>query len=269
MRKDSMDAALEKVVKYMKAHWPSKVEAKWQVEMAEYPEILKRVMEDFTVGASKGREFIRIAGLSGSGKTTQILPAVEAYSEKKKMKPVLVAARRFVEYHPHYQEILDYYGEANVRKMTDEFSTIMMFMTLMTLMREGYDIVLDVTLLDPAMEGILIEMLRAGGYTAMLLMIAVSPVVTEHFLAGREWRHTRETEEEFLRATGKALEYYAEKMGEMRVIMWSVYDTAPIYDGGVKGALEIYNIYSARTELPQKDDDARREAKKQYLCGIL
>ena len=257
--------ALKKIVEYMKAHWPSDVKPEWQVSLNEYPEILKKVLADFTNDKTKTRQFVRIAGLSGSGKTTQILPAVEAYCKKRKINPVLVAARLFVEYHPHYQEIKDFYGEANLRKKTDEFSTIMMFLTLEALTAQGYDIILDVTLLDPTVEQILLQALKAGNYKTLLLMIATSPTVTEHFLGGRSWRHTKETEEEFIRATKKALDFYAKNAGDERIILWSVYDKPPIYDGKISGAVEIFADYSTREDLPKNDDDARREAKMNYL----
>ena len=256
---------LEAVVAYMKAHWSSKVKDEWQVGVEEYPAIVARAVNDLTVGATCGRQLIRVAGISGSGKTTQILPAVEAYCEAREMSPVLVAARVFVKYHPHYEEILECYGEKDLRKMTDEFSTIMLFMVLSELIKGGYDVILDVTLLDPKMEGILVKMLSAARYEMMLLMVAVSPVVTEKFLAGREWRHTRETELEFVRATDKALEFYASSMPEGRVVMWSVYDLEPVYDGGLSGCLSIFREYSEREEMPAKDDEERRKAKIEYL----
>ncbi len=260
---------LEQIVKYMKAHWPSEVKPEWQVGLAEYPAILKKVVEEFTLAATKNRHLMRIAGLSGSGKTTQILPAVEAYCEKNNYAPILMAARRFVEYHPHYQEIKEYYGDENLRKMTDEFSTIMLFLTLSELIRNGYDIVLDVTLLDPTMEAILLKLLKAGNYKYLILMLAVSPTVTEHYLQGRAWRHTKETEQEFIRATDKALQFYADSAPDMRIILWSVYDKPPIYDGPVKDCIKVFNDYSSREDLPQKDDDERREAKIKYLTTDL
>jgi len=262
------DRALEKIIKYMKAHWPSKVKTEWQVGLDEYPAILERVITDFTLAATKNHHLIRIAGVSGSGKTTQILPAVEAYCRKNSYEPILMAARRFVEYHPHYQEIKDYYGDENLRKLTDEFSTIMLFLTLSELISSGYDIVLDVTLLDPEMESILLGMLKAGDYKMLLLMIAVSPTVTEHFLEGRAWRHTKATEVEFIRATKKALKFYAEHAPDLRIIIWSVYDKPPVYDGPIKDCLAVFNDYSSREVLPKKDDDARRNSKINYLKDL-
>ena len=258
---------LNSVIAYMKAHWPSQVKPEWQVRPEEYPKIAKKVLEDFTKDATKNHYFIRIAGLSGSGKTTQILPAATKYCEKHHLSPILIAARRFVEYHPHYQEIKDFYKEANLRKMTDEFSTIMLFIVISELIKAGYDIILDVTLLDPSMEEILISMLNDNDYTSMLLMIATSPTVTEHFLGKRAWRHTKETEQEFVRATSQAISYYATHHGDLHIILWSVYDLNPIYDGPIKDSVDIFNDYSSRETLPANDDDARKKAKIDYLVN--
>ena len=212
---------LENIITYMKAHWPSLVKSEWQVSLNEYPIILQKVLADTTPAATKNYHLIRIAGVSGSGKTTQILPAVEAYCKKNNFHPILMAARRFVEYHPHYEEIKDFYGEENLRKNTDEFCTIMLFMTLSALIKGGYDVVLDVTLLDPGMEGILLKMLKAMNYKMIILMIAVSPAVTEKFLSGRAWRHSKETELEFIRATKKALDFYIKEAPSLRIILQS------------------------------------------------
>ena len=260
--------ALTQVVNYMSAHWPSDVKEEWKVSLAEYPAILEQIIRSFTKDKTKKKNLIRIAGLSGSGKTSQILPAVEKYCEVNSINPVLIAARRFVEYHPHCKEIREEYGEENLRKKTDEFSTIMMFLTLNELTKYGYDIVLDVTLLDPEIEKILLMMLKRGNYRHLLLMIATSPEVTEHFLGGRSWRHSKETEEEFIRATKKAMEFYAENSGSLHTILWSVYDLNPIYNGPIKDALEIFNEYSSKTELPPSNDDERREAKIQFLSTL-
>jgi hypothetical protein len=266
---ESDSEELKKVVAYMSAHWPSDVKEEWKVQISEYPEILPRILADLTSGATKNKKFIRIAGLSGSGKTSQILPAVEAYCKKNNFEPILMAARRFVEYHPHYQEIKDFYGDENLRKMTDEFSTIMLFITLAELLKGGYDIVIDVTLLDPKMESILLKFLEGSDYDMLILMIAVSPMVTEKYLSGRAWRHSKETEKEFIRATSHALEFYAENVPDTRIIIWSVYDKLPVYDGPIKDSIKVFAEYSEREDLPANDDDARRDAKIEYLTTDL
>ncbi|MBQ9180612.1 zeta toxin family protein [Candidatus Saccharibacteria bacterium] len=284
-------AMLDKVMAYTRSHWPSEVKREWQVELSEYPAILARVLKDFTKDASRTRHFVRIAGLSGSGKTSQILPAAEAYFEALGLRPVLIAARRFVEYHPHYAEILAHYGEANLRRHTDEFATIMLFLTIHALTRAGYDIILDVALLSPEIEAILLRLLglatsanpskgapsiipknpannaesRAPSYAALYLMVATSPAVTEHFLGARGWRHTEATEQEFIRAAAEALDFYSQAAPNLPIILWSVYDRLPIYDGPISGCLDIFKDYSTRTTLPATDDALRRKAKIDYL----
>lgn len=259
------DQDLAQVVGYMQAHWPSKVKTEWQVKLDEYPMIVKKVLVEFVDDKTKERKMVRIAGVSGSGKTTQLLPAVEEYFRVNDWKPVLMAARRFVEYHPYHKAIEEYYGEENLRKMTDEFSTIMMALCMKGLMREGYDMILDVTLLDPAVESIFVKMLNDGGYDSILTMIAVSPEVAEQHLSGRKWRHTKETEEEFMRATKRAMSFYAEKMPKMRTIIWNAYEKNPVYDGPIKDSLEIFTKYSSETKIPSHDTEELKEAKKKYL----
>lgn len=255
---------LAKVVAYMKAHWPSQVPEKWQVKLTEYPEIVQKVVADFSAEASRRRRFVRLAGLSGSGKTTQLLPAAEAYFEKMNVQPLVVAARKFVPYHPYYAEILEHYGAENLRKMTDEFATIMMFLTLYEFFKMGVDMILDVTFLDPIAEGMLVKMLRENNYEMLTLMIAVAPEVTERFLGQRNWRHTKETEAEFVRATEKALEFYGEVCGEERIIMWNVYEEGPVYDGGMKGAKGIYLQYM-EDKMSEHDKDELARAKVEYM----
>ncbi|MDO4611922.1 MAG: zeta toxin family protein [Candidatus Saccharibacteria bacterium] len=259
------NSELKKVIAYMQSHWPSQVKPEWQVSLNEYPEILMKVLADFTVGKTRNRNLVRIAGLSGSGKTTQLLPAVEAYFKKNHENPVLVAARRFAPYHPHYQEISDFYGEENVRKLTDEFSTIMLFLSLSELIKNGFDIILDVTLLDPEIEKILIKLLTHANYEHFIVMIAASPEITEKHLSSRSWRHSRETELEFIRATTLALKFYAENAGETKIILWNTYDKNPIYNGPVKNSLATFERESKITEVPGHDEDKLKQAKIKFL----
>ena len=259
---------LTEVISYMKSHWPSQVKEEWQVPISSYPSIAKKVISIWTKNATKTHEFVRIAGLSGSGKTTQLLPAVEAHFEKENKRPILVAARKFVEFHPFFNEIKTEYGEANLRKMTDEFSTIMMFLVLSELINSGYDIILDVTLLDPKMEAILVQLLTKNHYNSWLTMVAVSPEITEKFLGERSWRHTKATEQEFIRATSLALNFYQETFPDMRVILWNVWDTNPIYDGKIKTAIETWEKYNKIDKFePKFTENDLRDAKIRYLTS--
>ena len=258
----------EKLLAYIAKNWPSKIKKEWQVGLEKYPEIVGRVLEDWTRGASRNRELVRIAGQSGSGKTSQLLPAVTKYFEKHEKNPVLIAARRFVDYHPYRDEIIREYGEKNLRKNTDDFATIMLFLTIRELMKMGYDIVLDVGLLNPEIEAILLKMIKENQYDAWMTMMAVAPGLTKKFLGKREWRHDEETEKEFEKSMQLAAEFYAEKCPEMHVVVWNAWELAPVYDGKMSGVPEVLVKYMSITDVPEHDEDELREAKIKYFENI-
>ena len=118
------------------------------------------------------------------------------------------------------------------------------------------------------MEQILIGMLESQKYQAWMTMIAVSPEVTRRFLGKRAWRHTEETEQEFIRATESALELYAKNWGEMRMVVWNVWQEEPVFDGKIRDCLAVWRENSVVVEIPQCDEEALRIAKIKYLTKI-
>ncbi|MCL2174000.1 zeta toxin family protein [Candidatus Saccharibacteria bacterium] len=274
------DDKIVAMMAYMREHWPSRVKKKWQVGEEDYSRMLGKVMNEWTTGKSKGKRFYRIAGQSGSGKTTQLLPMVEKWFELNNATPVLVAARKFPEYHPYIREITEEYGAENVRQMTDEVSTIMMFLTLQELIKNGYDIILDVTLLDPLVEGMLVNMLRAGKYVARMTMVTVSREISDGFIEKRKLGGDKKeakrvvaksTADEFWRVTDLAFEYYAENWPSMQVTLWSAWEMAPVYDGqiGNENAFQVLKKYHGIAELPE-DAPSEKEllaAKMEWALG--
>ena len=268
--KDNESTEEGKIFQYMRVHWPSMVREEWQVGDDEYPRILERVLADFTEGATLGRRMFRIAGQSGSGKTSQLLPGVEEWFDVREASPVLVAARRFVKYHPYEKEILEEYGRENIRKMTDEFSTILLFLTIKALIAKGYDIILDVTFLDVAVEEILMRMLVSGEYEVQTTMVAVSRDISDKHIKKRSGRVVaKKTADEFWRATGEAMQFYAEKFPENRIILWNAWDVSPVYDGEFKGCLDIWRKYIEIVTFPENgvDEEKLREGKVRYFRG--
>lgn len=262
----------EKIIGYMRGKWPSLVKEEWRVQAAEYAGLAEKILVDFTAGATQGREMWRITGQSGSGKTTQLLPAVLARFEKMGRVPVMVAARRFVEYHPYHKEIEQEYGAENLREKTNEVSTILMFLSLRELIARGYDIILDVALLDPLVEGVLTEMLRAKEYSLSMTMVAVSREISDEFILKRKGRVVaKSTADEFWRVNELALRFYAEKMPEARIVVWSVWDVLPIFDGEIGDAkcLQAIERYWAINELPDGilSEEELRQRKITYLGG--
>lgn len=234
------NGAMLGILEQLQAGFVSGTSEKWRVELEEYPLILKRILADWMAGATKGKRFVRVTGQSGSGKTTQLVPAVEAWYEKMGAKPILVTASKVAEYHPHRKEIVQECGEEGLRQETDGFAAAMMFLVLRALLAEGYDIILDLALVEPKLEQILIGWLKENSYNFWMTMMAVPPKLSQKWLERRSWRHSEVTEERFLAATGGALGLYVEICPEMRMVMWSAWGTEPIYDGNMGEAMEVW-----------------------------
>lgn len=256
----------EAILGYIREHWPSEVREEWQVSRGDYPGIVEKILGDFTQRASKKRRFFRIAGQSGSGKTTQLLPAARASFGDG--NPVLVAARRFVEYHPYGKEIEREYGTENLRRKTDDVSTVLMFLTLRGLIRGGYDIILDVSLLDPLVEEMLMGMLEGERYRVGMSMVVASREISEGFIRKRLGRVVaEETTDEFWRTSEASMGFYAEKFPKLPAVLWSAWGLGPIYDGEIGGCLDEWRKNLAIKELPEgmPSEEELREAKVEYL----
>ena len=242
----------------------------------DFSPLVDRAVSDMTKGKKKGgrKIFVRVGGQSGAGKSTQLIPMVEEYFRELGVDPVMVTTRAFVKYHPYLKEIMETVAEENLREATHEFAVQMLFEVLLGLIEAGYPTVLDVTLLDPKIERLLTEALLAEGYESELHMMAVAKEISDQFIRKREGgsaegkRKVRKgTSGEFMRATPLALKYYAERMPEMGVTMWSAWEEEPVYNGrmGEAEAFEVWERYQGVKELPfETDEEKLREAKKEW-----
>lgn len=261
-----MDETNHQIMNYIKTHWPSQIKPEWTIPEEKYPEILKKTLKDLTKKATKGKQFFRLAGQSGTGKTTQLLPAIEAHFTNQQKHPILLAARILASYHPHAAAIKATYGPENFRQKTDAFTTILMFLTLKTLIQQGYDIILDLTLLDPIIESTLMQMLQTESYQTRLTITALSKEISDQHIAKRTSRQVaKSTATEFWRATHLSLAYYAQHHPRIPITIWNAWDLQPIYDGpiGDPKALQIIKKYQQITKLPPKtpDEATLRQAK--------
>ena len=259
---------------YSKEHWHSDiVPDKWQIQDSDYQKILPKVLSDFTLGKSKQKIFYRIAGLSGSGKSTQLLPAVTAKFESLKLDPVLTAARIFVPYHPYAAEIEQEFGSENLRENTNEFSTIMLFLTVMALIKQGYAIILDVSFFNPLFEQALMATLAKHGYEAHIELMAVSKEITEGFIQKRasSTTHTekkrkvnRHTTEVFYKCTLDSLDYYNKNYPDTHINLWSAWDLEPVYSGLMNSSAmkDTYLEYNSIKKLPHLTDEVTLLAAK-------
>jgi len=120
---------------------------------------------------------IRLAGQSGTGKTTQLLPAISASVEVDDY--VHIAVRTFAPYHPYYEQIKAEFGKDEVRERTNGFALLMLFRVAEMLIENGYGILFEMTLVAPEFEVYLARLAKANGYSVMYNIFAVPKYVSD------------------------------------------------------------------------------------------
>jgi Excinuclease ATPase subunit len=274
-----MDELAQKLIAYSQAHWHADiVPDSWQVKIEDYPALLELIIKDLTRGKAPKKVFVRIAGQSGSGKSTQLLPAVQAMFEKQKIDPILLAARLLVPYHPYAKDIEAKFGHHNLRENTNEFTSAMLGIVTRELIRLGYPIILDVSFFNLSLDRMLAAQLNSYGYDSSIQMVATSKEISDTFIAKRAKASTHveknrlvnaHTSIVFFKSTIDALNMLSNDHPDTQITLWSAWDKLPIYDGRVGDSemLAIYQKYLKITKIPNKtDEEALRVAKVKHLA---
>ena len=128
---------------------------------------------------------IRLVGQSGSGKTSQLLPAVREALLCNNIPYVSFAVRDFVKYHPDLEAIVKNYGESLLREKTNAFSLILLTNVLLRCVSEKKPILMEVTLLTPVYEACLHAAFIKNGYHCDYQCLAVPKSVSDDWIQKR------------------------------------------------------------------------------------
>ncbi len=152
----------------------------------DYEKILEVVLSDL-ISSDIGRRgfMLRLAGQSGSGKSSQLLPAAKSIFAGRGSKSVIISVRNFAKYHPFYKEIEAKYGLRLIREKTNGFALYLLFLKLERLISDRYDIIFEVTLLDRDFERYISALLRDNGYIVDYHIMAVSKEQSDIWIKDR------------------------------------------------------------------------------------
>jgi predicted kinase len=174
-------------------------------------------------------QFIRIAGQSGSGKSTQVLPAVSAAAAYDKFISLSVAD--FVRFHP---------GGVTEREAVNGFCLRVLTEVLYKLVAEKVNIILDMTLLNKRYEKRLHHKLQKHNYELLYLVLAVPKHQSDEFIAKRKSETGRVVSNKsagfFYNCLFPSLKLLSKRAPDANCVMWSAYDLEPIFNGKIADA---------------------------------
>ena len=222
---------------------------------------------------ARDRVLYRLAGQSGSGKTTQLLPAILAAIAPK--KPVVLAVRNFAKYHPKWDDIHAGCEASQMREKTNGFALKLLAAVLELLVRDGYLITMEVTLLATEFEEFVSELLRTHGYSVYFQILAVGKAISERFIAKRKNSGeecgrvvARESINYFYDILPVGLNYWASHSNPMCCV-WTAFHKEPIYEGALDGACFALEKGRNMDIEASFNEDELRFAKINYLkCNL-
>lgn len=240
-----------------------------------WDELCERAYADLTerCGHPKISKFcIRLIGQSGSGKTSQLLPAVKAALEAQSQKYISLAVRDFVPYHPSLDLIGEHYDEGLIREKTNAFALTLLTLVLVRCIREHLPIVFEVTLLSPEYERFVHQCLSEEGYSCDYHCLAVSKKTSDAWIEAR-CREThrvvsRRSSDFFYQILQPALESLQSVRMPNRVFIWDAYHTEPQRTYFPDEHLWKKMQTAASTDAKLLSFEASLEAKKKFLCDF-
>lgn len=132
---------------------------------------------------SEERPFlIRVVGQSGSGKSTQLMPALEEILQNTSYVKINVGA--FAPFHPEYQKWQDQ-NPAMMREKTNGFALRALIMFYRYCVEHKTNILFDMTLLEPEIEEYLMSLAKKSGYQIQLHVLCVPKKVSDRFIRQR------------------------------------------------------------------------------------
>ncbi|MCL2846631.1 MAG: zeta toxin family protein [Firmicutes bacterium] len=216
----------------------------------------------------------RLAGQSGSGKTTQLLPTIMKFEQLRARNPITIAVRNFPIYHPDYDKIVAQFPAGEVREKTNGFALKCLAVAVREILSRGLLTVLDVTILDPIFEEFINGQIVENGYTAQYHILAVSRAQSDIFIEKRRRAAGgaesgkivyAKTGDYFYDILPRGIEYLASVDRVSNALVWSAYDTTPLYTGHFRGVNEALTNGRRITRIPVLSEDEMRQAKLAFM----
>lgn len=249
-----------------------------EIENRKIYEISKNYFKTLKKNKTQNNLFFRTIGQSGSGKTTQLAPAVLAMCKKQDVKPIHFAVRKFAMLHPSYAELFNKFGEGDIREKTNGFALRMLLMCLIFAIINDFDILLEVTLLSPLFENFLLLYLDRYKFKRFYFCVAINKSVSDYLISHRQKdseskengrKIYTESSNFFYDAFINTIWFLKEKERDKKIIVWNAYDFEPAYYGKMKNCIETIFLQQKKQSFDFCDTKKLIESKKKFCMDYF
>ncbi|MDR2526817.1 MAG: zeta toxin family protein [Rickettsiales bacterium] len=224
---------------------------------------------------SKNPFIFRIAGQSGSGKTTQLLSAIASIANDNFIH---INIRMFSVFHPNYNILLNEFGEELIREKTNGFSLLMLFRIVEKIIKDRYNILFEMTLLDNDFERYLFILLKKQDYTIHFHILSIPKTISDGWIEKRRNKSKIEQNRVVFKTTSdyfynvlpetlNKMKNYKEWNKNDKIIIWNCFLFEPVFYGNLedKECLSIFDKYRKQSACKIRDENKLLEAKIIWL----
>lgn len=225
----------------------------------------KEVFKKLKKGCTRGKRFFRLAGQSGSGKTSQLLAATNHLCELSEIKPMHIAVRNFASFFPDASICAT---SPNFREISNGFALKVLICVLKQAFEEHFDIILEIALLDKAFEKFVFGEIEKHSYFQLFQILSVNKAVSDAFIEKRQalcGRLTSSRSSEYFYDVMKSSFKYISKKYDCECIVWSAFDSQPVFCGRLRESLSPFKSALKIKAKFSVSEKALLKAKKTFL----
>ena len=156
------------------------------LEKVPLDKIIKYFQKDLV--SQKSPFLIRVAGQSGAGKSSQLVPAIESALQNKDYIKINVGA--FAPFHPNYAE-WQQNSPDQIREKTNGFALRALVMFYKHCVLNRINIVFDMTLLEPEIDLYLMTLAKKMNYKIQTHVLCVPRQISDLFIHLRQLKTGR------------------------------------------------------------------------------
>lgn len=252
--------------------WPDNTAAEIIIAQA------KLAVADITAKApyTQSKKLYRLAGQSGSGKSTQLLPALTAFNKSKNNNPITIAVRDFAPYHPDYANIAKTYEKGAIRERTNGFALKCLCAAYSMLMEIGVAIILDLTIMGEWFEKFMLDEAQSHNYEINYHILAVNKSISNSFIAKRKADSKSPEYGKIVNLSSinlwyddltKGVNFLAHNDKQNKCFVWTAFDKMPIYCGTMDMAPAVLESGRAKTGALLHDEKVLLASKIEFIIN--
>ena len=256
--KNNIKLLRQKSIDFIHSKWASDCVGnnELDIDTNNFEKIANIVFSDITKDKKPTKKpfLFRVGGQSGSGKTTQLMPAIKSIIDEENKDFANIAVRTFAKYHPYYNQLLEEFGEGMIREKTNGFALMMLFRIMEKLLENKYNILLEVTILDGNFEKYLAELAKKNQYNVHFHILSVPREKSDYWIEKRKNNSKTEGKRIVLKSSSN---YFYDVLPESlkkiigfsfwnkndKIFLWTGFNLKPVFGSKINSAKSFMDTF--------------------------